>query len=185
MGQASRTLTRRGLLAAAAAVAALGAGLPVLRRAWSPAVRVQAPQVDPVVGMAAPPLSGKGPGGAAADLSRYAGSVVLLNVWASWCRPCWQEMPLLLQAWQRWRGQGVVLFGLNTGDAPQPATEFLTRVGALEVPVVSDPDGMLAVQWGVRGVPETFAVNRSGMVAARRIGEVDQAWLDSALPPLL
>jgi len=179
-------LSRRRLLAGAVIVAGLGAGLPAicgLRARREGAAKTGA--VDPVVGSAAPPLAGDGPDGSRAELSRYAGSVVLVNVWASWCQPCWREMPLLLGARRRWSQDGVVLFGLNTGDSMQQAAEFLGKVEAKDVPVVSDPDSRLAVRWGVRGVPETFAVDRAGTIAARRIGEVDQAWLDATIPPLL
>lgn len=142
-------------------------------------------RVDPLVGTAAPALQGPGPTGAVADLARLHGMVVLVNVWGSWCQPCWEEMPLLLRAQQRWGDQGMRLFGLNTADRPEQALRLMRDAGAMEVPTVSDPDRRRAHAWSVRGLPETFVVARDATIAGRRSGKVDQGWLDATIPPLL
>jgi cytochrome c biogenesis protein CcmG, thiol:disulfide interchange protein DsbE len=134
----------------------------------------------------APSLSGSGPDGRHHDLERLRGQVVLVNVWASWCAPCRDEIPLLVEAAEEHRDDGLRLLGLNTSDRADDAAEFLSGIGATDsFPTVHDPDGRRAVAWGARGVPETFVVDRDGQVVARAFGEVTEEWLAEEVLPVL
>lgn len=119
-----------------------------------------------------------------ASLADYKGKVVVLNVWASWCEPCREEMPLLQETHEKIEPQGGVVLGVNTQDATPKALEFLEEVKAT-FPSLRDRDREYGRKFGVFGYPETFIIDRKGRVAALQRFPVDQAWLDKHLPKLL
>lgn len=138
-----------------------------------------------LVGRPAPALQGQTLDGAQFDLDSLAGSVVLVNIWASWCGPCRDELPLLVAAKRRWADSGVELVTINTRDGPAAARSLLREVGASDLLSVRDPQGALAVGWGAAGVPETYVVDRDGVVRARRVGPVTDQWLTEHVRPLV
>ena len=87
------------------------------------------------------------------------GKVWILNVWASWCGPCRDEHPVLMQLAKDGRFN---LVGLNYKDAPENARRFLGQYGLPYQAVGVDPKGRAAIDWGVYGVPETFVTRRDG-----------------------
>ncbi|MDJ1159732.1 DsbE family thiol:disulfide interchange protein [Chelatococcus sp. SYSU_G07232] len=104
------------------------------------------------------------PGLATADLK---GGVTIVNVWASWCAPCRQEHPQLMQL----AGQpGVRLVGINYKDNPENARRFLGQLGNPFAAVGVDQSGRAAIDWGVYGIPETFVVGADGTVRHKQIG---------------
>jgi cytochrome c biogenesis protein CcmG/thiol:disulfide interchange protein DsbE len=119
-----------------------------------------------------------------ASLADYKGKVVVLNVWASWCEPCREEMPLLQETHEKIEPQGGVVLGVNTQDATPKALGFLKEVDATFASL-RDRDREYGRQFGVFGYPETFIIDRKGRVAALQRFPVDQAWLDKHLPKLL
>jgi cytochrome c biogenesis protein CcmG, thiol:disulfide interchange protein DsbE len=125
-------------------------------------------------------LGGEGTG----SLADYKGQVVVLNVWASWCGPCRSEMPLLQRTHERIRSQGALVLGIDTQDASEDALKFL-RDHEIDFPSLRDRDGEYANELGATAVPETFLIDRHGQIAALVRGEIDQAWLDEHLTPLL
>jgi cytochrome c biogenesis protein CcmG/thiol:disulfide interchange protein DsbE len=163
----------------AATVAVLGSGIG------------RDPSVVPAraVGGPAPALRGTTLDGATFDLAANRGSVVLVNVWASWCGPCRDEIPLLDAAARGLGPRGLMVVGVDTQDKPQRARTFLAEVagtvGTIAYPSVDDSAGRVAVDWGTFGVPETFVVDRDGIVRARVVGEVSPRWIDDQVVPLL
>ncbi len=139
------------------------------------------PGPAPVVGRAAPALAGTTLTGDPFRLRPRPGTLTLVNVWASWCGPCRDEVPLLRDVAERWRHRGVRVVTVNTRDGAVAARSFLSEVGARDLLAVSDPDGRIAVAWGATGVPETFVVDDGGVVRARRIGVVTTGWLEEQL----
>jgi len=119
-----------------------------------------------------------------ASLADYKGKVVVLNVWASWCEPCRDEVPLLQKTHDRIQSQGGLVLGLDTADASSKAIKFLDDMKA-SFPSLRDRDREFGRKLGVTGYPETFLIDRKGRIAALRRGPVDQAWLDANLPGLL
>lgn len=118
------------------------------------------------------------------SLADYKGKVVVLNVWASWCDPCREEMPLLQKTHAKIASQGGLVLGVDTQDASDKALEFLKEVKA-SFPSVRDRDREYGRRFGVKGYPETFIIDRKGRIAAMQRFPVDQAWLDKHLPKLL
>lgn len=127
---------------------------------------------------AAAPLAGRTLDGGRFDLADLRGQVVVVNVWASWCAPCREELPLLAETARQWSGKGLSVVGLNVRDKDAAARQMLAETGAENLTVVTDPEGTLAVDWGVVGVPETFVVDRDGHVRVRAMGVVTRQWLD-------
>ena len=102
----------------------------------------------------------------------YAGQVVVLNFWASWCVPCKEENPALAAAWERYRGSGAMLIGVVYQDSADAAAAYTTRLGNTW-PSVVDADGRVAIAYGVFGIPETFFIGPDGIIAGRHIGPID------------
>ncbi|MEU4678831.1 redoxin family protein [Micromonospora sp. NPDC023737] len=133
----------------------------------------------------APALDGATLDGGRFDLTEARGQVVLVNVFASWCGPCRDELPLLADTVRRWSPHGLRVVGLNLRDGPEAVRALLAETGTTGLTVLPDPDGTQAVRWGVRGVPETFVVDRDGRIVARQQGVVTRQWLDQRVAPLL
>src|SRR5665647_2616147 len=92
----------------------------------------------------------------------FTGAVTLVNVWASWCVPCADEVPFLEKLSKDKRIQ---LVGINYKDAPDNARRFLNRYGNPFIASGVDSNGRTSIDWGVYGVPETFVVGRDGTIA--------------------
>lgn len=107
------------------------------------------------------------------------GRPTLVNLWASWCRPCLQEMPLLQRAAVA-AGSGVRFVGIDTEDSRASAAGMLDATG---VTYVQYEDPGAAVRTGVRvlGLPATLVFDARGRLVAKRVGKVDEAWLQTAL----
>jgi cytochrome c biogenesis protein CcmG/thiol:disulfide interchange protein DsbE len=181
------TRRRRGLWGLLAGLVVLGLGV-TLAAGMRTASDEQAEAGGPITrerSDPAPPLHGRTLTGAPFDLAALRGKAVLVNVWASWCDPCRTELPALAAAQQRWSADGLVVVGVDFRDNAESASGLLAELGVRDLPSVADPQGATAVAWGVRGVPETFLVDRSGLVRLWAQGAVDTAWLERRVPPLL
>ncbi len=117
-------------------------------------------------------------------LADLRGQVVIVNFWASWCAACREEHPALQDAWERYRDQGVVLVGIDFQDQRQPALDFMREMGG-DWPVVEDPGGRTALDYGVAGVPETFFIGRDGVIRFKQIGPSSYELLTDQIQRLL
>ena len=106
----------------------------------------------------------------------------MVNVWASWCAPCVEEHPLLLDL-QREHGDELAVVGIVYDDASDQATRFLERYGDGGWPDLTDADGRLALDLGVTGPPETFFVDADGIVRYRHVGPADRRRAGGAAAP--
>ena len=124
-----------------------------------------------------PDLSGTTLDGSTFRLSSLHGSVVVLNVWASWCEPCRDESPLLAKVATATRGAGVRFVGIDEQDRAEAARAFAASAGA-DYPHLVDSAGSLLASLRIvpsSGIPSTLVLDRRGEVAARVIGPVDAA----------
>jgi len=110
-------------------------------------------------------------------LRDQTGRVVLVNFWASWCEPCVTEMPSLQALAKRQSGRVVVL-AVNFKQSLPAIDAFVQRTG-LTLPVVADPHGALARQWGVKVFPSTVVIDTQGKVRGVVQGELDWASLQA------
>jgi cytochrome c biogenesis protein CcmG/thiol:disulfide interchange protein DsbE len=119
-----------------------------------------------------PPLAGLERNGEAVpgiDPAAFKGAVTVLNVWASWCVPCHDEAPLLMELAQDHR---LSVIGINYKDELENARRFLGRYGNPFVAAGADQNGRAAIEWGVYGVPETFIIARDGRIAYKLVGPI-------------
>ena len=109
------------------------------------------------------------------------GKVWLLNVWASWCVACRQEHPLLVQMAKH---GDTAIYGLNYKDQPNDAKQWLVQFGDPYVFSLADIDGRVGIDYGVYGVPETFVIDKQGVIRHKVIGPVTPAIVGECLTPL-
>jgi cytochrome c biogenesis protein CcmG, thiol:disulfide interchange protein DsbE len=110
------------------------------------------------------------------------GQVWLLNVWASWCVSCRIEHPLLVELGKQ---KLVPIVGLNYKDKPDEGIAWLKQHGNPYDVSVVDRDGRVGIDWGVYGVPETFVVDKAGVIRLKHIGPIDAAALEKRILPLV
>ena len=122
-------------------------------------------------------------GGQEVTLDDLGGRPVLVNLWASWCAPCREEMPLLQAAYERF-GDRIGFLGVNTQDTRPAAVSLLTDLGVTYAHVV-DEDKALLTELAAPGLPVTLAVAADGRVVDRQIGEVSAARLEELLSRLV
>jgi len=135
---------------------------------------------SPLVGRAAPeftlrPLEGGEP----VTLASLRGRPAVINFWATWCVPCFQEHPLLVSA-ARSLGDRVRFVGVIYEDSEEQVRGFLARQGAA-YPSLVDPGSRTAIAFGVFGVPETYFLDAEGKIAAKHIGPLDAQSLEAKL----
>ena len=112
----------------------------------------------------------------------FSGKVTLVNVWASWCVPCHDEAPLLDQLAQDERFQ---IVGINYKDQPENARRFLGRYGNPFVAAGADSNGRASIEWGVYGVPETYLIDKAGIIRMKHTGPISRDDFSGKILPLL
>jgi cytochrome c biogenesis protein CcmG, thiol:disulfide interchange protein DsbE len=112
------------------------------------------------------------------DPASFDGVVTVVNVWASWCVPCHDEAPLLMQLAQ---DQRLRVVGINYKDDADNARRFLGRYGNPFAAAGADQNGRAAIEWGVYGVPETFVVGRDARIAYKLVGPITPENFESVL----
>jgi cytochrome c biogenesis protein CcmG/thiol:disulfide interchange protein DsbE len=110
------------------------------------------------------------------------GKVWVLNVWASWCAACREEHPVLVDFARR---TAVPIYGLNYKDDRAAGLGWLRRFGNPYVDSLFDPEGRIGIDYGVYGVPETFVIDRAGVIRHKHVGPLTPAALRDTIEPLL
>jgi len=135
-------------------------------------------------------LIGTVPGASSAaeplDLARYRGRVVIVDFWASWCKPCRQSIPWLNSMRERYGASGLTIIGVNVDAERGDAERFLREV-PIEFEIVFDPDGTLAKQFKVQAMPTSYIVDRGGKIVDTQLGfrDAKKAEHETALLNLL
>ncbi|HEY7464381.1 MAG TPA: TlpA disulfide reductase family protein [Candidatus Limnocylindria bacterium] len=161
----------------------VGAVLPlILLLAWGAllATRGGTSTAGVQIGQAAPDFALADLDGNPVRLSDLRGKAVIVNFWASWCAPCVEEFPLLQEAADRHGPQEVAVVGIVFRDSSEAARGFMTRFDA-RWPAAMDPGEAVAQEFGIYGPPETFFIDRQGVVRGRQIGQLTATDLERQL----
>lgn len=121
----------------------------------------------------APELTGRTLGGKKFALSEHRGEVILLNVWAQWCKPCKKELPELQRLHEEMKSDGLTVLGVTVDKMrAYPLVRGLVNEHGLTYPIMLDPDGKSVEAYGVHGYPTNFVIGRDGTIRWRRDGMI-------------
>ena len=138
----------------------------------------------PEVGRPAPAFSVPLFDGGDVTLADLRGKPAVVNFWASWCIPCVDEAPELEKTWQAYKDRGVAFLGIDYVDTEPKAREFMQRHG-ITYPNGPDLGSRISYDYRIKGVPETFVIDKDGVVRFVKIGPTTADELRSVLEPLL
>ena len=137
--------------------------------------------MSPLVGKPAPAIEGTTVDGTPASLAELKGKWVVVNFFATWCVPCRVEHPQLIRFDETHKAIGdAAVLGVVYSDNTQAVREFRDKEGGAW-PMLTDPKGRVALDYGVAGIPESFLISPDGMVAAKLVGGVQAVRLDEVL----
>ena len=126
------------------------------------------------VGASAPGYRTVSLDGDSVSLGAHRGKVVLLNIWATWCHPCRDEIPELQAIHTRYKARGLELVGVSVdSDGSDDAIRAFMRDFEMTYPIGRDPDERVSTQFLVVGVPATFLIDREGVLRWRRTGPIE------------
>ena len=144
------------------------------------------PEPIATVGKPAPDFQLQNLDGQSITLSKLKDKPVLINFWATWCRPCVSEMPYLQEIYNEWSDTELVVLAINMGDSPQAVEQFLQEHN-LSLPVLLDTKKVVAPKYGIKYIPTTFFIDKNGIVQEKIIGafpnkEAIENRLDKIMP---
>jgi cytochrome c biogenesis protein CcmG, thiol:disulfide interchange protein DsbE len=139
---------------------------------------------QPGAGQTAPDFTVQTFDGQTVKLSDLHGKVVLVNFWASWCTPCSQEAPDLENTWRQYKDRGVVFLGVDYVDTETEARVYINHFN-ISYPNGADLGTRISQAYRIRGVPETYIIDRGGTLRASFIGPTTQDQLQAKINPLL
>ncbi|MFF9062626.1 TlpA family protein disulfide reductase [Streptomyces sp. NPDC101213] len=139
---------------------------------------------------AAPDLSGKTVDGKQLDVASYKGSVVVLNVWGSWCAPCRAEAPGFQKVSTDLKARGVRFVGINTRDTSTSNALAFEKEQGVTYPSLYDPTGKLMLRFekgtlNPQAIPSTLVLDRDGKIAARSLAALSEEKLRAMIDPVL
>lgn len=125
------------------------------------------------IGLPVPAYQAVSLAGDSVSLAAQRGKVVLLNVWATWCHPCREEIPELQQLHQRYRERGLELIGVSVdAEGNDEGIQAFAKEFQMTYPIWRDPGERISTQFLILGVPATFLVDRSGVLRWRKTGPI-------------
>jgi len=129
----------------------------------------QQPPPSKIEGKLAPDFTLPTMDGKAMTLADYRGKVVFLNIWATWCPPCREEMPSMQNLHEKFKGKDFAMLTISIDEDTELVRPFMEELG-LTFPVAFDPEQTVASQYGITGVPETFLIDKNGVVMHHIVG---------------
>ncbi len=132
-------------------------------------------QEDIASGTPAPDFTFPGLDGKKVSLSDYRGKVVLVNIWATWCPPCVEEMPSMEKLYQKFKGENFEILAVSIDEPGLKAVAPFMRKSNLTFPALIDSEGAIKAVYGITGVPESFIVDKQGILIKKIVGPVDWA----------
>ena len=130
-------------------------------------------------GAVAPDFALKDIAGREVSLSSLKGKVVFLNFWATWCPPCKEEIPSMMKLNQAMAGKSFQMMAVSVDDGGKDAVVAFMNRNGYDLPCLNDPVQKVANIYGVTGVPETFIIDKNGLIVKKVIGGIDWAAPDS------
>jgi len=172
---------RRWLFAAVAlgVLALLGLLFWGMQRGPSTAVGTAAAINRPAPNFTVTTLDGK-----QLTMSDLRGKTVVLNIWASWCKPCEEEAGELNRAYAQYQERNVAFVGIAFNDDTGPMRDFVNK-HSVPYPVALDTEGKISIDLGITGVPETYIVNPDGQMTQKWVGPITAKQLTTLLAPLV
>jgi thiol-disulfide isomerase/thioredoxin len=123
--------------------------------------------------------------GVSRSLADYRGQVVLVNLWATWCPPCKEEMPTLQAFYDKYRESGFIIVAINDGDPKADVLQFVEDY-ELTFPVWLDPTYIATEQaFNTLNLPTSFVIDRSGTIQLTWVGGIDAETLETYVTPLI
>lgn len=118
-------------------------------------------------------------------LSDYEGQVVIINFWATWCRPCRSEMPALQAVYEEYQDEGLVLLAVNQDESPSTISSFIAEYG-LSFPILLDDTLQVSRQYEIEAYPSTFFIDRRGRIRNSEFGgPMTKSFIESQVLGLL
>ena len=136
------------------------------------------------VDLAAPDLTLTTVDGALVSLSAFQGSVVLVNLWATWCPPCREEMPALQAFYEEYRSNGFVLVAIDQGETTKEVVPFVEEYN-LTFPVWLDPASQAGAAFNTMNLPSSYVIDRTGRIRLMWIGGISRENLDTYVPAII
>ena len=127
------------------------------------------PEPIATVGKPAPDFQLQNLDGQSITLSKLKDKPVLINFWATWCRPCVSEMPYIQEIYEEWSGKGLIVLAINMGESSSKVEQFLQDHN-LSLPVLLDTKQVVARRYNIRGIPTTFFIDKDGIIQVKVIG---------------
>ena len=125
------------------------------------------------VGRPAPNFEFPGLDGEVVSLTDYRGKVVLVNIWATWCRPCVDEMPSMQKLYQEFQDDEFEILAVSIDTLGPKAVAAFMQKYRLTFPVLLDPQGTIKEAYGATGIPESFIIDRRGLLVKKVIGAAE------------
>ena len=164
---------------------ALGISFLLLTNQTTSAASIQDFSTVPVqVNFPAPELNLTTLGGDPVSLSDYRGSVVLVNLWATWCPPCREEMPTLQAFYEKYRSKGFVLIAIDQGETLQQVNPFVIEL-KLTFPVWLDTGSEAGRVFETMNLPSSYVIDRTGRVRLMWIGGISKKNLEKYVPDVI
>lgn len=127
----------------------------------------------------------KGMDGKLVKSSDFAGKVVILDFWATWCGPCRMEIPGFIELQKQYADKGLVVVGVSLDQEGVSAVKpFMEKMG-INYPIVLGDEAVVSAFGGVEGIPTTFIIDRSGQIVGKHVGYAPKAEFESEIKPLL
>jgi peroxiredoxin len=132
-------------------------------------------QVSIESGTPAPDFTFPGLDGKKVSLSDYKGKVVLVNIWATWCPPCVDEMPSMEKLYQKFKGENFEILAVSIDEPGLKAVAPFMKKSGLTFPALIDSEGAIKTVYGITGIPESFIIDQQGILIKKIVGPVDWA----------
>jgi len=132
----------------------------------------------------APLFSAKALDGTVIDISQMKGKVLMIDFWSSWCKPCESEAPILSRTFSKYPHEDIAFVGIAIWDKTDDVEEFLDKFDST-YPTVIDKTGVIAIRYGVIGIPEKYFIDRNGSIVAKYIGPINEDTLKQVLDSMI